>query len=110
MNRTLITAAASAALLTGRHMGENGPELIGTRAVDKIAQDQRDVLAAKKAMNRSVRRATNALVQIGQKQIVLGHIHPRWLRKEVEQLLDLGVEVDQSVIDVIRAREALRCK
>lgn len=69
------------------------PELVGTKGVERIARDQAAVAERKKALRQSARRATNALAKIGQNQVVLGHIQPRWLRAKVEQLLDAGEEV-----------------
>lgn len=45
----------------------------------------------------------NDLVVTSQRQIVLGHIHPRWLRKAVETMLDYGQDVTQADIDAMRA-------
>jgi hypothetical protein len=43
------------------------------------------------------------LVEASQRQIVLGHIHPRWLRTDVEAALDRGEDVDAAMIERMRA-------
>jgi hypothetical protein len=43
------------------------------------------------------------LVRASQQQIVLGHIHPRWLRAEVERRLDRGEDIDAERIEQLRA-------
>lgn len=93
------TASSTVALLSG---DAKTHELMGTQAVSKIAKDQAAVTEHRKALRQTARRATNALVKLGQDQIVLGHIQPRWLRAQVTRLLDFDEEVTPELLTQLR--------
>lgn len=72
------------------------------------AQHARDAEAAKRQGKSSLAAAVRDLVTVSQRTVVLNHIHPRWLRAEVERRLDLGEPVDQERIEQLRALGAGR--
>lgn len=63
---------------------------------------KRRVPTAKEQRRQIARADHNDLVATSQRQIVLGHIHPRWLRADVEALLDAGQDVVTSDIEEMR--------
>lgn len=85
---TAMHKAAEEALQRGEYT-----ELKGTAGLGQVIREQNAVSERKAALRRSATAATKALVKISQKQIVLGHIQPRWLRKAAEAMLDNGEEV-----------------
>lgn len=97
-----MKTASSAAVLLSHDARQH--ELMGTAAVSQIAKDQMNVQEVKAQLRQSTKKAANALVKLGQGQMVLGHLQPRWLRREVERLLDLGEEVSFEDVAAIRAR------
>lgn len=96
---SLMLAAVSAVAMT---LSKLADELVGTKGVDKIAADQRRATQAKRQVKVSRRAAANALVEVSQEQLVLGYIHPRWLRAEVERLMDAGQDVTREDVDRMR--------
>lgn len=77
-------------------------ELYGTKGVDKIAADQKRAAQAKRQMKVTRRAAADALVEISREQLVLGYIHPRWLRAEVERLMNAGQDVTREDVERMR--------
>lgn len=109
-NIALAALAASSAAAIGTDMHRRAAaflsstnELVGTRGVEQIAKDQAAVGERKRALRQSARDASNVLVEMGNRHLVLGHIHPRWLRQEVERRLDLGEDVDGARLAELRA-------
>lgn len=86
--RHIITMMASAAAALAHQPREVEPT--GSRSIDEIAAQQREA-ARQRAMGKQlVRKAADDLVGSGDSHIVLGHIHPRWLRAEVERRIAAG--------------------
>ena len=107
MRTAHLTAASAVALTFGGHAGGGKTsELVGTRGVEQIAKDQAAVGERKRALRQSARDASNVLVDLGNRHLVLCHIHPRWLRLEVERRLDLGEDVDSARLAELRAAGA----
>lgn len=77
-------------------------EATGLSGVAKMHRDQAAAKGVRGQRKLAARDAANTLA--GCKNIVLGHIHPRWLRQEVESLLDAEVEVDDAVLAALRER------
>lgn len=92
-----LIAGAAAAMGGGPSM-----EIIANRgqAMPKGALDA--VRGSRSDRRRELRMVTRELV--GVQGIVLGHIHPRWLRAEVEAKLDAGEDVDEAWLIARRAR------
>lgn len=103
--QAMLCAAAGVAMTPAKV----ADELVGTKGVDKIAADQRRAAQAKRQMKISRRNAANALVEVSQEQLVLGYIHPRWLRTEVERLMDAGQDVTREDVDRMRKEGPPRC-
>jgi hypothetical protein len=51
---------------------------------------------------RKTRKAAADLVDATGRTIVLGHIHPRWLRRQAERMMDAGFRVTSEVIEGLR--------
>jgi len=99
------TMGAMAALIAGTTVKRD--ELVGTEGVQRIIRDQDRVKSAKAQVRQSTRRAANALVSLGQRQLVLAHLQPRWLRQMVEAKLGAGEDV--TFEDVTELRKAGPC-
>lgn len=80
------------------------PELAGTEGVTQIAKDQARTAQAKARLRQSAKRVTAELVELSENTIILGHIHPRWLRAAVDQALSAGEIVDTDWIEQRRRR------
>ena len=96
-----MKTAASTIALMGHQAGKTD-ELVGTAGVAQIAKDQLGAKETKAKLRQSAKAATNALVSLGQQQLVLNHLQPRWLRGLVTQLLDAGEEVGFDLLDQLR--------
>ena len=49
-----------------------------------------------------IRAATNELVEIGQRTLVVSHLHPRWLRELVGEALTAGAALDEATVTTWR--------
>lgn len=49
------------------------------------------------------RAAAQELVGISNQTVVVAHLHPRWLRRAVEGLMDKGAEIDMAWVERLKA-------
>lgn len=96
------TMGSIAAIIAGTAVKRD--ELVGTDGVQQIIRNQDRAKEAKAQVRQSARRAASALVALGQRQIVLAHIQPRWLRAVVELKLDAGEDVTFEDVAELRKR------
>jgi hypothetical protein len=82
--------------------GQKGAKVIENRGQAMPKGAQRAVRGSRHDARTRAKGATAELVGASQGQIVLGHIHPRWLRAEVTELLDLGLYVDLAIMGSMR--------
>lgn len=83
-------------------------EPVGSRAIDEIGRNQREAERQRAIGKRLVKKAADDLVGSGSSHIVLGHIHPRWLRREVERRMDAGEPITAERVEQLRALGAGR--
>jgi len=95
-----LTAATPEAAMTGKPRSQEHVGIDGALEVARLSKSPRSYRGV---MRRKSRSATNALVSLDQEKIVLGHIHPRWLREAVAVVMGHGVDVDQAMVLVMRA-------
>lgn len=88
----------------GKHVTQT-PELVGTAGIAEIARRQQAAQRHRGQLKRSAKAAANALV--GVQQLELKHIHPRWLRTTVAELLDAEMPVSFELVEALRARGPL---
>lgn len=99
------TAASMGAMVQAMkgHQAGKTDDLVGTRGVEQIAENQARAKAMRGNLKRSARKAAAALTRMGQNTIVLNHIQPRWLRAEIERRLDAGETIDEERVEQLRA-------
>lgn len=109
MSRSRTLTAGRAALIAGAS--------IAMSLAQSAMRDRREVITPQELERRQAQRsgpsrgqrrvvkakAVRELVEAGANVLVLGHIHPRWLRAEVERLLDLGEAVTAERVEQLRA-------
>lgn len=92
--KTIAKATAALANIIGHGAKEITPAELIIRSGDRVTRGQKKRLG---------RAAYDDLVDLGQRTIVLGHIHPRWLRAEVERRLDAGENMNAERVEQLRA-------
>lgn len=97
--------ATSTAALMPRDYTRKDDELVGTSGMAKIANEQAKAKLVRGQRKRSAKAAADHLA--GYQGIILGHIHPRWLRDAVAARLDLGNPVTEQDVAELRARGPL---
>lgn len=94
--------AAAAAMLNRRDRD-------GALSADQFAQRQQLRAQVMRRRGKStLKAATSDLVLAGRETIVLEHIHPRWLRQEVDRRLAAGETITEERIEQLRALRAGR--
>lgn len=95
-----MSRAAVVAALAGHPAGP-GPNVIENRgqAMPKGARRAIEDRAHAKAVSRA---AAQELIGISNQTLVVAHLHPRWLRKAVEDMMDTGANVTLADVQTLR--------
>lgn len=97
-----LLAAASMMHTAGRLAAQDRAQAI---SVQELERRQREAQGPSRGEKRQLAARAAAEIQaVAEHTVVLAHIHPRWLRREVEALLDAGQDVDNQDIARIRAQ------
>jgi hypothetical protein len=96
----MYAASAAAAIATAHQARAQEP--IGTKAVEKIAEDAERARRHRGVGKRKAKAAIRELVASAQSEIVAHHLKPRWLRQEVLTALALKLTVTEADITELR--------
>jgi hypothetical protein len=104
MDKKLIILASASLLAAAAARRDDGLQVIENRGQAMPKGAARAVRPPRAHRRASAAAASRELMGVQQGHIILGHIHPRWLRAEVEAKLDAGEDVDMTWIAERRAR------
>lgn len=98
-SKAALAAAVSLTVATR----DRAKELVGAQGAAEVLKGHQRAKAYRGQLRKKAKAATNALVKMGHGQIVLGHIHPRWLREAAAQALAAGEQVDENWLNLRKA-------
>jgi hypothetical protein len=101
MKRTAILAGAALARILGHGAREVSPAEM--RRMAEAQQQQREQAGRRRLRGRIAKADHADIVRGSQAELVLGHIHPRWLREEVNRRLDAGEDITEERVEQLRA-------
>lgn len=99
--RMLIAGAGLAALSTGR---EASLGVIENRGQAMPEDARRAVMGPDARRDRKDRKRDAALelVRMSNETLVVAHLHPRWLRQAVDDMMDAGANVTHGIVNHLR--------
>lgn len=93
-----LMVGAAAALAISREVAADRAQAITPQELERRTAGP--TRGQRKALARGVERE---LLNTGKQTIVLGHIHPRWLREEIARRFDAGETISDERIEQLRA-------
>lgn len=99
----MLNATVAAALLAGA--SAPGPRVIENRGQALPKGAMKAASGGRRERKDRDRAAAMDLQRISNQTLVVAHLHPRWLRRAVEEAMDLGAVVTHRDVDAIRAAD-----
>lgn len=106
---TVAAYAARAALAASvaAHLTAQEPNQLPGRVVENRGQAmpkgaRRAVQASRTDRHRMKREAALELMDMSRRTLVVTHLHPRWLRECVSDMMAAGANIDMTAVDMLR--------
>jgi hypothetical protein len=93
--------AALAATIASRDMAATS-RMIENRGQAMPKGAQRAIRDSREDRKASKRAAAAELVRISNQTLVVSHLHPRWLRECVSDMMAAGANIDMASVDMLR--------